>query len=251
MMSSTGGVRPPTRTRSARCLSATEREEISRGLAAGEPLRAIARRLGRAPSTVSREVARNGGLARYRARDADGRAWRRATRPTRRPTPRTMPSPRSPLRTARRRCSPSATPTARPETYSPRPTPHRGHLVGRVVTVGDRVGRGPGRPGECWGDSSLSYGNYGRHQRNEREGAPTSIQCSARDPRRFLRSQGDRRAHSSGYRRPHPVPGTQEWERRRLVRIEGPSRLTQGPGPGGPSMATSGSRGPRAPSPRR
>src|SRR3989304_4218711 len=66
-----GGVRPPVRKRSPRHLSLTEREEISRGVAAGEPLRVIAGRLGRAPSTGSREVARNGGRHQYRAHRAD------------------------------------------------------------------------------------------------------------------------------------------------------------------------------------
>jgi IS30 family transposase len=81
LLKSTGGIRPPERTRAARCLSQTEREEISRGLAAGESLREIARRLGRSPSTVSREVARNGGVNRYRATTADRRAWAEARRP--------------------------------------------------------------------------------------------------------------------------------------------------------------------------
>lgn len=77
----TGGVRPLERSRSERALSLAEREEISRGLAAGQSLRAIATRLGRAPSTVSREVARNGGAQHYRACEADRRAFRRARRP--------------------------------------------------------------------------------------------------------------------------------------------------------------------------
>jgi IS30 family transposase len=76
-----GGVAPPERRRARRALQIAEREEISRGLAAGESVRWIARRLARAPSTVSREVARNGGRARYRAAAADERAWRRARRP--------------------------------------------------------------------------------------------------------------------------------------------------------------------------
>jgi IS30 family transposase len=58
-----------------------EREEISRGVAAGEPCRQIAARLGRAPSTVSRELASNGGRARYRAQAAHAAAFRRAQRP--------------------------------------------------------------------------------------------------------------------------------------------------------------------------
>src|SRR5665647_2162788 len=62
-----GGYVPATRRRAARVLSLAEREEISRGLAGGLALRLIARRLGRSPSTVSREVARHGGSERYRA----------------------------------------------------------------------------------------------------------------------------------------------------------------------------------------
>jgi len=75
--------RPPERepARSPLRLSPAEREEISRGLAAGEPVRAIARRLGRAPSTVCREVVANGGRNRYRACAADRRAGRLLRRP--------------------------------------------------------------------------------------------------------------------------------------------------------------------------
>ncbi len=78
-----GGIRPAPRARGAGKLSLAEREEISRGLAAGDSLRAIARRLGRAPSTISREVAANGGRRRYRALRADERAWAKASRPKR------------------------------------------------------------------------------------------------------------------------------------------------------------------------
>ena len=78
---STGGARPEVRQRSVRHLSLTEREEISRGIAAGEPLCVIAVRLGRAPSTISRELARNGGRVGYRAHRADRMAWQRARRP--------------------------------------------------------------------------------------------------------------------------------------------------------------------------
>lgn len=77
----TGGYVPAPCTRRPQYLSMVEREEISRGLARGESVRAIARALGRAPSTVSREVERNRGRHRYRAVDADDRAWRRARRP--------------------------------------------------------------------------------------------------------------------------------------------------------------------------
>jgi len=76
-----GGMRPPTRRRSARSLTLAEREEISRGIAAGHSLRSIALRLGRAPSTVSRELRRNGGRHAYRASRADKAAWDRAHRP--------------------------------------------------------------------------------------------------------------------------------------------------------------------------
>jgi IS30 family transposase len=77
----TGGVQQRPPRRAARSLTAVEREEISRGVAAGHSCRAIARRLGRAPSTVSRELARNGGRSRYRAQRADLAADQRAARP--------------------------------------------------------------------------------------------------------------------------------------------------------------------------
>jgi IS30 family transposase len=77
----TGGVQRHPPRRAPRCLSMAEREEISRGVAAGEPCRQIAARLGRAPSTVSRELARNGGSHRYRAQAADAAAYQRALRP--------------------------------------------------------------------------------------------------------------------------------------------------------------------------
>ena len=76
-----GGIRPEPRRRSPSRLSFADREEISRGLAAGLSLRAIAAGLGRAPSTISREVTAHGGRHRYRAAPADQRAWSRATRP--------------------------------------------------------------------------------------------------------------------------------------------------------------------------
>ena len=79
----TGGIRPAPRRRAARVLSLAEREEISRGLARGVSLRSIAADLGRAASTVSRELRRNGGNEHYRAATADRRAWDRALRPKR------------------------------------------------------------------------------------------------------------------------------------------------------------------------
>ena len=81
MLAPTGGIRPPPRHRSRLALSLAEREEISRGIARDLSLRAIAVRLGRAPSTLSREVNRNGGLQHYRASQADQAAWDRAHRP--------------------------------------------------------------------------------------------------------------------------------------------------------------------------
>ena len=75
-----GGIAPTPRKRRPQFLSLAEREEISRGLAAGKSLRQIARDLKRAPSSISREVKRNKGARHYRAVDADDRAWRRAKR---------------------------------------------------------------------------------------------------------------------------------------------------------------------------
>lgn len=80
ILSRTGGIRPPTRRRGARSLTLAEREEISRGVAEGQSIRSVALRLGRAPSTVSREIKRNGGSSDYRATEADD-AWDRALRP--------------------------------------------------------------------------------------------------------------------------------------------------------------------------
>jgi IS30 family transposase len=79
----TGGIRPARRHRSTLALSLSEREEISRGIVAGHSIRCIARTVGRAPSTISRELRRNGGRQRYRACQADQAAWHRALRPKR------------------------------------------------------------------------------------------------------------------------------------------------------------------------
>lgn len=76
-----GGIRPAQRGRSEIALSLGEREEISRGLSCGTSIRGIAKQLGRSPSTISREIGRNGGNARYRAEYADRAAWHRAKRP--------------------------------------------------------------------------------------------------------------------------------------------------------------------------
>ncbi|MDH3750115.1 MAG: IS30 family transposase [Gammaproteobacteria bacterium] len=81
MLSRTGGVRPAPKQRSRLALTLAEREEISRGIAAGHSMRAIAAQLGRAASTISREINRNGGRHRYRANQADAAAWQRAHRP--------------------------------------------------------------------------------------------------------------------------------------------------------------------------
>ncbi len=76
-----GGVVPLERRRSRLALTVSEREEISRGVAAGESARRVAARLGRSPSTVTRELARHGGRRRYRAAEADKRAWESGRRP--------------------------------------------------------------------------------------------------------------------------------------------------------------------------
>lgn len=76
-----GGFAPPIRRRSSRALTLAEREEISRGIAAGHSMREIARALQRSPSTISREIARNAGQGRYRATQADKATWERSRRP--------------------------------------------------------------------------------------------------------------------------------------------------------------------------
>src|SRR6266851_3851071 len=76
-----GGIRPAPRRRSRLALTLSEREVISRGITAHQSARSMARLLGRSPSTVSREMSRNGGCNRYRAALADEKAWVRARRP--------------------------------------------------------------------------------------------------------------------------------------------------------------------------
>lgn len=83
ILAETGGIRPAARHRPGRALTLAEREEISRALMAGQSIRSVAARLSRAPSTISREIRRNGGQDRYRASLADQRAWDRARRPKR------------------------------------------------------------------------------------------------------------------------------------------------------------------------
>jgi len=82
-LAASGGIAPAIRKRSARTLSMTEREVISRGLSSGQSIRRMAADLGRAPSTVSREIRRHGGRGAYRAVQADKQAWQRALRPKR------------------------------------------------------------------------------------------------------------------------------------------------------------------------
>lgn len=81
VVSSSGGIPPAIRRRSRWSLTQSEREEVSRGIAVGISMREIASRIDRSPSTVSREIARNGGRGRYRACEADSAAWDRARRP--------------------------------------------------------------------------------------------------------------------------------------------------------------------------
>lgn len=81
VVSQMGGFPPAPRTRAATAFRLEEREEISRGLCQGHSMRHIARELGRAPSSISREIERNGGRDCYRAVEADQRAWAHARRP--------------------------------------------------------------------------------------------------------------------------------------------------------------------------
>jgi IS30 family transposase len=81
ILAETGGIRPAQRCRSRLALTLAEREEISRSAAAGQSIRSVARRLGRAPSTISREIMRNGGQECYRASLAEQAAWDRGRRP--------------------------------------------------------------------------------------------------------------------------------------------------------------------------
>ena len=80
VLSPTGGIRPNPRKRSCLALTLSEREEISRSLVAGNSMREIAVILNRSPSTISREIKRNGGYDKYRATQAEQAAWDRAER---------------------------------------------------------------------------------------------------------------------------------------------------------------------------
>ena len=81
ILAPTGGIRPAPRKRSCLALTLSEREEISRGLVAENSLREIAATLNRPPSTINREINRNGGYDDYRATQAEQAAWDRAHRP--------------------------------------------------------------------------------------------------------------------------------------------------------------------------
>jgi IS30 family transposase len=81
ILAETGGIQPAQRRRSRLALTLAEREEISRSVATGQSIRSVATRLGRAPSTISREIMRNGGQECYRASQADQAAWDRGRRP--------------------------------------------------------------------------------------------------------------------------------------------------------------------------
>ncbi len=81
ILAETGGIQPLQRRRSRLALTLAEREEVSRSVATGQSIRSVAMRLGRAPSTISREIMRNGGQSCYRANQADQAAWDRARRP--------------------------------------------------------------------------------------------------------------------------------------------------------------------------
>jgi IS30 family transposase len=81
ILAESGGIRPAQRHRSRLSLTLAEREEISRAVAAGQSIRSIATSLGRAPSTISREIKRNGDREAYRASQANQAAWDRTLRP--------------------------------------------------------------------------------------------------------------------------------------------------------------------------
>lgn len=81
ILAETGGIRPVQRSRSRLALTLAEREDISRAVVTGHSIRSMATSLGRAPSTISREIKRNGGRQDYRANQAEQAAWVRAHRP--------------------------------------------------------------------------------------------------------------------------------------------------------------------------
>lgn len=81
IVAASGGIRPSEKTRRSGSLKIEEREEVSRGLASQLSIREISRNLSRSPSTISREINRNGGYHQYRANKAEQAAWDRAKRP--------------------------------------------------------------------------------------------------------------------------------------------------------------------------
>lgn len=136
-----GGIAPVARTRSARVLTSAEREEISRGLAAGQSLAAVARGLRRPTSTVSREVGRHGGRRHYRAGTADAAAWRRARRPKPCRLARLGRLRRLVTRGLERRWSPEQIAAWLKRTYPDTPTLHVSHeTIYRTLFVQSRGG---------------------------------------------------------------------------------------------------------------
>lgn len=83
IIAETGSIRPTQRTRASSALTLADREEVARAIAANESSGSVAARLERAPSTISREIKRNGGQDAYRANHANQAAWDRANRPKR------------------------------------------------------------------------------------------------------------------------------------------------------------------------
>ena len=134
-----GGMSPVRRSRSPRVLSSAEREEISRGIAAGQSVRQMARQLQRAPSTVSRELQRHGGRARYRARAADVAAWRWAQRPKPCRLAAHGPLRRTVTRLLERRWSPEQIAAWLRRTYPETPSLHVSHeTIYRTLFVQSR-----------------------------------------------------------------------------------------------------------------
>lgn len=78
ILSKSGGVKQPPKKRSRMHLTMSKREEISRGIVQHKSIRSIAKNLGRTPSSISREIRKNGGISHYRAHASDKKAWERA-----------------------------------------------------------------------------------------------------------------------------------------------------------------------------
>ena len=181
ILSRTGGVRPLPRRRSRWSLTLAEREEISRGLSAGHSLRSIASALGRSPSTVSRELHRNGGCRRYRAHAADQAAWDQAKRP--KPCKLTLNRPlaMTVARLLRQRWSPRHAPLPASHAEDTRSWPHcwrgvdppasgRSRGPGRTRPLGRRPAvRQQQQPDRHLGGTSLTllHAGPGRQQRHQ------------------------------------------------------------------------------------